>query len=40
MKENYKKQLKTIQISKELSDFIKEYAAKDIVMVDSIKEFI
>lgn len=36
----YKKQLKTIQISKELLDFIKEYAAKDIVMVDSIKEFI
>lgn len=36
----YKKQLKTIQISKELSDFIKEYAERNIIKVDSIKEFI
>ena len=40
MKKNYKKQLKTIQISRELLDYIKEIAIKDIVKVDSIKEFI
>ena len=39
-KRNFKKQLKTIQISKELSDFIKEYAERNIIKVDSIKEFI
>lgn len=35
-----RKQLKTIQISKELLDFIKEIAIEDIIKVDSIKEFI
>lgn len=40
MKKNYKKQLKTIQISRELLDYVKEIAINDIVKVDSIKEFI